>query len=66
MDSMELANRAIGKLNGDYTPKGIKRAVLYACVESPDLVLQDVIDEAVARIERGKSVADKVKAARSV
>jgi hypothetical protein len=58
--SSELANKAIKNLNGR-TDKAIRKAVLMACPEMPELVTQAEIDEAVARIKRGVSVADKLK-----
>lgn len=62
MDSQELANIAIKYLKG-HDRKQVKIAVLNACTESPELVPQNVIDEAVAQVLRGISVADRVKAA---
>ena len=59
MTSLELANRAIPYLQGtDETAIG--KAVLLACTESPELVPQATIDEAIARIKRGVSVASKL------
>ena len=49
-DSSELANRAIKYLSGN-DDKAIKVAVLYACTELPDLVPDEVINDAVARIK---------------
>ena len=65
MESDELANRAIKNLNGQATDKAIRKAVLNACLESQDLVPQQTIEEAVARIKRGVSVAERVKVYRS-
>ena len=58
MDSAELANRAIKNMIGK-TDKEIRKAVSYACLESLDLVPQQTIEEAVARIKRGVSRADE-------
>ena len=60
--SSELANRAIKNLSDPRTatPKQINAAVLNACTEFSDLVPQNVIDQAVARIEAAKANADKV------
>ncbi len=60
MSSEELANRAIKNLNGKTDRKHVQMAVLNTCLESPDLVPQQVIDEATARILRGISVAEKM------
>lgn len=60
MESSELANRAVKHLNGK-TDKAIRVAVLNACTESPDLVPQATIDEAVARIKRGIILADEAR-----
>lgn len=62
MDSQELANRAVKYLAG-HDRKQVKIAVLNACTESTELIPQEVIDEATARIMRGISVADRVKVA---
>lgn len=59
-DSSVLANLAVKYLNGGKTDKAIYKAVLLACPEMPDLMPQTTIDEAVARIKRGISVADQV------
>lgn len=59
MDGQQLANAAIKNLNGDYSDKSIRRAVLYACTTSPDLVPQSTIEEAVARIRRGVAMANE-------
>ncbi len=60
MESDELANRAIKNLNGKIDRKSVQIAVLNACVESTNLVPQQTIDEATARIMRGISVAKKL------
>lgn len=59
-DSSVLANLAVKHLHGGKTDKAIYKAVLLACPEMPDLVPQATINEAVARIKRGISVADRV------
>lgn len=59
-DSSVLANLAVKHLHGGKTDKAIYKAVLMACLEVPDLVPQATIDEAVARIKLGISVADQV------
>lgn len=64
MDSAELANLAVKHLTGN-SCKAAKIAVLNACLESPDLVPQQTIDEAVARIVRGITRADEAKAIRA-
>lgn len=63
METSELANRAVKYLKGQKTDKAIYKAVLLACPEMDDLATQEEINEAVARIKRGISVADKVTAA---
>lgn len=60
METSELANQAVKYLKA-HTDKAIYKAVLMACPEMPDLVSQAEIDEAVARIKRGISIADKVQ-----
>lgn len=62
MTSEELANRAIKNLHGKTNRKHVQMAVLNACLESPDLIPQKTIDEATARILRGISVAEMMKA----
>lgn len=61
MNGQELANAAIKNLNGKTDRKHVQMAVMNACLESPDLIPQNVIDEATARIMRGISVAEQVK-----
>lgn len=58
MESSELANLAVKNLIGKNS-KAIRKAVLLACLESPDLVPQQTIEEAVARITRGVIRADE-------
>lgn len=60
MTSEELANMAIKNLNGKTDRKHVQMAVLNACLEFPDLVPQQTIDEATARILRGISVAEQM------
>lgn len=59
--SSDLANRAIKRLSDPMTAtaKQINAAVLNACVEYPDMVAQDVIDRAVARIKAAKHYAER-------
>ncbi len=59
--SSELANKAIKHLSNPKTAtvKDITKAVLNACTESSDLIPQNTINKAVARIRAAQSRANQ-------